>query len=223
MRRQILGLGVALSVFVFAGVTVAAFAGARASKSEARPEVLPHRSPPPLKESVSALSAPRRSEDVLPPAVESSARALVASAGPDVPRELLPGDLQLNESRLLLEHLGPRNVSFWAVPTASGNVCLLFDGGADGCADSFAYSPVLWSLFDPDRLGSGEPFTVYGIAPDDVNRIDVAVDGVLHRTLLKNNAFYYRLPDARALPQRIVVSFADGTSETISLPDYSKL
>jgi hypothetical protein len=223
MRRRTFGLGAVVSLFVLAGVTIAAFAGTRASTSEARPKVVPHRSPAPLKETVSALSAPRRNVDVLPPVVESAARALVADAGPDVPRELLPGDLQLDESRLLLDHLGPRNASFWAVPTATGNVCLFFAGGDDGCADSFAYSPVLWSVFDPDRLGSGEPFTVYGIAPDDVNRIEVAVDGVLQRALLKNNAFYYRLPDAGALPQRIVVSFADGTSETISLPDYSKL
>jgi hypothetical protein len=176
-----------------------------------------------LKETVSALSAPHEAADVLPPTFVAAVRELALSAGPNVPRELLPGEPLLNESRLLLADLGPQNARLYAVPTSTGKVCLVFSGGLTGCEESFANSPMSWSLFDPDRLGSGEPFTLYGMAPDDVNRVQVAVEGVLHRALLKNNAFYYRLSDARALPQKIVVSFVDGTSETISLPDYSKL
>ena len=222
MRRRTLGLGAAGLVLAL-GAGTALVSGTRASTSPARPGGVPHRSSAPLEETVSALSAPRRSVDVAPPTVESAARALSASAGPSIPRELLPGEPQLDRSRLLLAHLGPRDASFYAIPTSTGNVCLFFAGEADGCADSFAEMPVMWSLFDPDGLRVGEPFTLYGIAPDTVDGVEIAADGVLHRALLRDNAFYYRLEDTRALPQKIVVRFGDGTSETIDLPDYSKL
>ena len=225
MRRRTLGVGIAGSAVALVAATIASFAVTDTSSSNAQPVPTPHRSSASLKESVSALSAPRREDDALPPAFAAALRDTIASAGPDVPRELIPGEPRLNESRLLFADVGPHDARLYAVPTATGEVCLVFSGGLTGCADShsFAHQPVSWSLFDPDGLGSGEPFTLYGIAPDTVDGVEIAADGVLHRALLRNNAFYYRLADMRALPQKIVVRFGDGTSETIDLPDYSKL
>jgi hypothetical protein len=79
-----------------------------------------------------------------------------------------------------------------------------------------------WTSFDPDRIGSGEPVTVYGLVPNEVTHVDVVVAGKAQTALLENNAFYYRLTDPSDWPEAILARFDDGRVETITLPPPPK-
>lgn len=177
----------------------------------------------PLSESLRVFSGAREVTDSLPTRVASQLQSLIGSAPADLPARLRPGALRLDEGRLLLSALGPHNAALYAVPTSSGNVCLAFTGGPSGCEKGFTVSPIGFSSFDPDQLGAGEPYTVYGLVPNDVTRIEVVVAGKPQTALLKNNGFYYRLSDPATWPEAIDVTFSDGRAETITLAPPPKL
>jgi hypothetical protein len=171
---------------------------------------------------IPALATNRTKPPAIPEAVTAAYQRLGAAAAHAAPG-LRPGNFLFDEMRLLLSGLGPRNDALYIVPTSTGNLCIYFTALSPGCQDRFTDdAPVSLSVSDPDRLGSGEPFTIYGIYPVDVVNISVVVDGEPQAALMANNGFYYRLADPALIPDSILVAFDDGHVEPIDLPDYEK-
>jgi hypothetical protein len=187
------------------------------SNTTGQPEAVVAAPEKPLSESLRAFSSPRGVTDTVPAAVASELQSMLSSAPVELPARLRVGALRLDQGRRLLGGLGPHNAALYAVPTASGELCLAFTGGPSGCEEGFNISPISFSSFDPDGLGVGEPFTVYGLVPNEVTRIDVMVAGKAQAALLENNAFYYRLADPADWPEAINATFGGGRVETVTL------
>jgi hypothetical protein len=93
--------------------------------------------------------------------------------------------------------------------------------GPQGCeeADFGAARPGSWGLVDADGYRKGGPTSVYGLVPNNVDRVTVVDDhGAKTDARLANNAYYLELPNLIAMPKEIVLSFSDGGSATIAIP-----
>ena len=100
-------------------------------------------------------------------------------------------------------------------------MCLVITNGTQGCDEgrfTVAY-PASWGLADADGYRKGAPTKVYGLVPNNVDRVTV-VDDKGGRTAARvgNNAYYAELAEGAAMPTSIVLDYADGGSATIDLP-----
>ena len=163
------------------------------------------------------FSIPRNSADFLP---HRLARANF-NGGDGIPKELEPGRLLPKTSRLTTSALG---VTIYATATTLNAVCeqtvvVHEPGWAGGCLKSFDgfKGSIAPSVQDIDRIGSGHPPIVEGLAADNVVGIQVLVRGRLHRARLDRNAFVYVLKTASEWPTAVVVQLRDGTHVRVPL------
>lgn len=138
---------------------------------------------------------------------------LLEQGGPNVPSDWLPGAAQGNRARALLNTRG--RVVF-AFPTSKGRVCSGLSGFGAGCLAGFtADHPVSLTYGDP---AAGEPGIIWGMAPDSVKRVQVIVGGVPEDATMGENAYFYQGTASSREFAGLVVTFKDGSSQTISLP-----
>lgn len=149
---------------------------------------------------------------------------LLTSGDTGVPSEWLPGDARLERGRLLLSNVGTTGRDVYAFPTTRGRVCVVVSAFSAGCVHAFTREhPVDVSVGDPDQAGIGESVIVAGIAPNEVVKVVVLADDGAHRAQVRNNAFFYQLADNAVTVGAVnglVVGFRDGTSTTMTFPDF---
>ena len=107
--------------------------------------------------------------------------------------ESAPGAPLTERAVLLLRGVGREQDTIVAFPTARGRVC--FEIRAAGtCGHLDARSGVTFATLFTRSGGT----RVFGVAADDVTRVEVQVNGVLRDAILRNNGFHYQLPVATA-------------------------
>lgn len=183
-------------VVLLAAIAVAAVGVFRASASHIRSTRLPAQA------NMSALRDPATS--VLPNAVPAALANL--------PGDVAPG---AGAAHALLTK-GAYAAYAWAA--GNSRVCGQDTYGNGGCFTTFE-APFLWTVADPDKLGSGAPIYVTGFVPDNVTAMSIVVNGVSHPALVSHNAVYYELPDASLYPaavQAFRVRFADGSEQVMA-------
>lgn len=176
----------------------------------------------PLAQSLEAFSGQPGASDALPaPVAEEVTVALGPPEG--VQPALAPGKLQIADSRRLLANAGSARRSFYAIPTDAGKVCyVLTNGGPLGCSSAEEFqspAPLSFGQFDPDGLGEGEPFAIYGIIPNEVTAVEVLNSkGERAAAVMGRNAFYYEFLDGTRWASELVLIYENGASETIGVP-----
>ena len=210
-------LGFAAAIGALAALGAVAFARPHPATRPAKEAVVsvgvPSRAP------LAVLSRPRSAKDDLPAALVPSVATL--AGGPELPQEVQNGTVRITSSRLALADLGAKRISLYIVPTAKDRVCLVMANGPQGCTtvDFTAARPATWGMFDGDGYRTGAPTSVYGLVPNNVDRVTVVDDGGASTVAqLANNAYFLELPDPSALPKSIVLSFSDGGSATMEVP-----
>jgi hypothetical protein len=131
------------------------------------------------------------------------------------------GAPMLGEARRLRGNLGTNHVALFAAPTSGGVVCFLVDERTyvGSCASEFsrAQGNVAVALY----FGEGVPFTVAGLASDEVKGISVVVNGERRVASLENNVFFWQSDSAavtRDSLDGLRVVQADGTSIALATP-----
>lgn len=168
---------------------------------------------PPVARQMRAFAAPPLQPGALPANV---ATGLERMADPRT-----HGAPILGETRRLRGDLGANRVGLFAVPTTGGVVCFLVNENpyVGSCASEFsrAQGNVAVALY----FGGGVPFTVAGLASDEVTGVTVVVDGQPRAASLKNNVFFWQSDSAtvtRESLNELRVEQADGSSITIATP-----
>lgn len=214
-RPVALGTGLGFAVLAAVGSGLAA---AGVFSSGAAP------GPPPVSfESTSASQAmagalAQASATSIPSAVSDEAAALNTGAPAGTPD--MPGDVLVDQGRLLLSGLGPDNRSIYVFPTAKGGVCFVITGLSSGCKLAFPVGQP--ATIDGSVLyfpsDSGPPAELAGLAKDDVTGVQVVVDGTPHDAVFGNDAWYYRFPDNQTpatAATELIVTLKDGSSTTV--------
>lgn len=125
-----------------------------------------------------------------------------------------PGEPLLAKSKDLLIGVGARQDTLSAFPTSKGAVCYqILAAGTCGKLDS--PSGITFSILAIRDRGT----RLFGVASDEVVRVQVVVDGVARGALLRNNGFHYQLSDGSegSEVQRVISTFADGTTHSVSV------
>jgi hypothetical protein len=146
----------------------------------------------------------------------SSVRSEVALTTEDVAGiadALLPGAASTTSFRALMTGVGTEGRSIWAVVTAKGRVCSGLTGFTSGCIAAFS-SPEEHVTKTVGRATADTPVVVWGLAPDDVARVDVVVNGRVHAARMGRNAFYYELADVTLGDDAIEALLVTLTDET---------
>jgi|RhiMetdeSRZDD1v2_1073273.scaffolds.fasta_scaffold02148_29 hypothetical protein len=148
----------------------------------------------PAAESMSVFSEPQSSTDAALSASNQVRDEIAATTGqaPDAAEELLPGAETTGSLRALLTDLGAEGRSIWALVTAKGKVCAGLTNYTAGCIGKFT-SPLEHVTYTYGRPSVGEAVIVWGLAPDDVAKVEVLVDGAPYQAQLGRNAYYYSL------------------------------
>jgi hypothetical protein len=211
----VLGFAAAIGALLAVGtVAVARPHSSARAKAPARVDT-----PVPSRAPLAVLRRPRNASDDLPEALEEDAAGL--AGGPELAPAVRNGAVSLPSSRLALSDLGEKNASLYLVPTAKGRICLLLTNGPEGC-DTLPFTPARpanWGLFDTDGYRTGSPTGVYGIVPNNVDRVTVVDDrGTRTDARLANNAYYLELGNGAAMPKSIILRFTDGASATMEVP-----
>jgi hypothetical protein len=196
------------------GSAVAASEGSVYASSDSEVEI-------PAAANMSAFSQPQSSGDRALSA-SSDVREEVARATADAPgvdEELLPGAEESHSLRALMTNLGSEGRSIWAIVTSKGRVCAGLTGFSSGCVGKFT-SPEEHVSVTIGAPSASAPVIVWGLAPDDVARVDVVVAGRLKEAELGTNAFFYSLAnpdlDMNAV-QGLVVTLKDDSKPPIEI------
>jgi hypothetical protein len=127
----------------------------------------------------------------------------------------------MGEVRLLHDNLGATRVGLFAAPTERGAVCFLINERtySGTCASEFPseHGNLVISLY----WGEGVPFTVAGLASDDVRSVSVVVDGQAQRSVLRNNVFFWQSDSenvTRESLDEIRAEQSDGSTVTVNTP-----
>jgi hypothetical protein len=169
------------------GPAAAASGGVNSARSEEETSI-------PAAENMSVLSEPQSASDAALSASERVRDEIAATVGeaPGVAEELLPGAEATGSLRALLTDLGSEGRSIWALVTAKGKVCAGLTNYSAGCIGKFT-SPLEHVSYTYGRPFAGEAVIVWGLAPDDVTKVEVLVDGSPYEAQLGRNAFFYSL------------------------------
>jgi hypothetical protein len=179
----------------------------------------------------SALSASASGVDG-PPVTRIS-----AFAAPPVGRAVLPqnvrvgldglsnrkshGDVVLADARLLGHKLGINRVSVYAAPTTEGAVCVLFDERTYVATCASEFSSAQGNLISALYWGEGVPFTVAGLAADEVESVTVVLNGEARPASLSNNVFFWQSESAnvsRESLDQIRAEQINGSTITVDTP-----
>jgi hypothetical protein len=129
--------------------------------------------------------------------------------------DLYEGEWQTAGSRLLLDGLGSKRMSLYALPTTKGKACFVVRGAGGACASP--NEPISWGMLVPPEGVAGNPI-IAGLARDDVARIDLLVNGAREPATLGSNGFFYEAHDG-LFPSAIVITFENGSSSTVEVRD----
>jgi hypothetical protein len=161
--------------------------------------------------------------------VRSEIEATVGRAD-GVAERMLPGGERADSFRTLMTDVGYAHRSIWAITTSKGRVCAGLTDFTSGCISRFA-SPDEHVTITMGRPTIGAPLIVWGLAPDDVAKVDVVVNGTAQQARLGDNAYYFELAntklDDEAITALVVTLKADTTpieieiSPTPDPPDLS--
>jgi hypothetical protein len=134
-----------------------------------------------------------------------------------VPADMLPGGERANSLRALMTGLGAADRSIWAIATTKGRVCSGLTDFTSGCTARFSNE----ITFTVGRFTWSTPVIVWGLATDNVARVDVVVAGKAHAAQMGTNAFYYEMSDV-ALDddaiERLVVHYKDASQPPAEMP-----
>lgn len=215
----------AKSAFMFGiivGVGAVLSVGVLAFASEDRPSSRDASRGEPSHAPLAVFERGQTPRDAVPASVAATLRGLEGNA--DVVDELRPGQLVLERSRLLLADLDARGADLYAFPSEKGRICYALTAGPQGCVGRFSVEqPVSWSVFDHDGLGAGRPTAVFELTPNNIKGVDVGVGGTTRAARMANNAYFLEMSDGTALPDRLIVRFANGRSTTIDLSELRRL
>jgi hypothetical protein len=166
---------------------------------------------PPVARQMRAFAAPPLQPGALPATVPTGLQRMADPRVHGVPI--------LEETRRLRGDLGANHVGLFAAPTTGGVVCFLIDEETyvGSCASEFsrAQGNVAAALY----YGEGVPFTVAGLASDDVKAVSVVVSGRPQAASLENNVFFWQSDSAaidRDSLEELRVQQADGSSVTVA-------
>jgi hypothetical protein len=124
-----------------------------------------------------------------------------------------PGKPVIERATPLLTHVGRERDTLTAFPTTNGAVC--FEIKAAGtCGKLDTPTSFTWAI-----LSTRGSTRVFGVAADDVRRIEVDVDGVLHRALLRSNGYFYELDEglSESAIRSITSTSKDGATRKVEL------
>jgi hypothetical protein len=169
---------------------------------------------PPVARQMRAFAAPPLQPGALPANVVTGLQRMADPGTQGAP--------VLGEARRLRGDLGANRVGLFAVPTTGGVVCFLVNEKTyvGSCASEFsrAQGNVAVTLY----YGEGVPFTVAGLASDDVKAVSVVVGGQPRAASLENNVFFWQ-SDSPAITRdsldELRVEQADGSSVSIATPN----
>jgi hypothetical protein len=148
-----------------------------------------------------------------------AAAGLLGGEPADVPTELLPGNVDTTQARLLLSDVGKTHAQLFGIPTSKGGACWIVSDGPASCIQEFNdRTPIGFTIFDRDGLGGGDPVAVAGVTPDGVSGIEVVVGGQSNEAIVADNGFFYELANSAAYPEAVTVIYADGATRTIAIP-----
>jgi hypothetical protein len=118
-----------------------------------------------------------------------------------------------HKARLLLEDAGLEGESVVAAPTEDGRVWVsLAPSGTGSCGYPTSFGLVI----NGERRGSRH--LVYGLVADEVEGVDLELDGTERAARMGENCFAYGSESSREdMPLRLVLHLEDGSTETIAL------
>jgi hypothetical protein len=125
-----------------------------------------------------------------------------------------PGNPILSKSTDLLAGVGTKADTLSAFPTSRGAVCYqILAAGTCGKLDT--PSGITFSILSIRDRGT----RLFGVASDQVSRVQVVVDETTRDAILRKNGFYYQLPDGSdgSEVQRVISTLVDGSTYTVSV------
>jgi hypothetical protein len=135
---------------------------------------------------ISAADHPRRTQDVLDPAVVAQLRADEAPGGDQI------GTRDVTSARLVGSLPSGRHV--YVVTTSKGRLCVVVARLAESCGSPLTQTePVTFTVVDRDGPG-GEPAVAYGVARDGVKSVSFTVGGRRETVPVRANMFAYQGP-----------------------------
>jgi hypothetical protein len=152
--------------------------------------------PRPVKDLYGVFSRPANSRDR---ALENEVAAFAEGCG-----EAIPG-----QARVLIAGIGAEDLDLVAVPTSEGSVAYgLLPMGGGGCGRTTLRGLMLGGEISSDGV------RWYGLVPDDVESVEVVLDGVSHKGHIAHNGFVVEVKGASEKDTgRIVVHWRDGTTQ----------
>jgi hypothetical protein len=151
--------------------------------------------------------------------VANAASVLTNSSDAAVPEPFLPGQ-QSGGIHIALEHLGPGDRAIFFFRTSKGRVCSGLTGFSSGCLEGLPDTvPITATAADPDGDRVGDPALVWGVTTNDVESVDVIVNGVAHAAVTGRNTYFYELSDPSLLSSSITAVIAHlGNGAAVTTP-----
>jgi hypothetical protein len=215
-RRVVLTSAIGLLALIGLGTGLAA-AGVFSTGNTAAPPPVTFETTPAAEAMAGALE--KASATPIPTAVSDEASSLTSNAPSGQPD--LPGDVSVNEGRLLLSNLGPADRAIYLFPTAKGGICFVITGLSSGCKLAFPIGQpaTVDGSVEYYPSSSGPPTELAGLTKDGVTGVQVVVAGTPHDAVFGNDAWYYRFPDNQTpatAATDLIVTLQDGS--TVDVP-----
>jgi hypothetical protein len=127
------------------------------------------------------------------------------------------GQPLVGQAHDLIANIGTVHDTLSAFPTSNGDVC--FEVRAAGSCGNPNTDPsgagITWGILSIRSTGT----RVYGVASDEVAKVEVEIGSIDHPATLSDSGFYYQLPDGVAGDdvQQIVATWKDGSVHPVSV------
>ncbi len=168
---------------------------------------------PPVAKKMQAFTAPPIPEGAIPANVRAGLDRL-----PDPERH---GSFVASEVRLLRQGLGANRVGLYAAPTTAGVVCFIVSEQTYVGTCAAEFSQTQGDIVPALYFGEDVPFTVAGLASDDVKRVRVVTESETYVANLGKNAFFWQ-SDSDAVTRetllRLLVEQVDGSVIAVDTP-----
>jgi hypothetical protein len=117
------------------------------------------------------------------------------------------------DGRLVLAGLGGEQDMVFAAPTTNDHVCqyVLPNGGSNCGRPGPDGLTLAWTS------DGGNSVVVYGLVGDEIDSVEIVIDGEPRQATMGENAFGARVAAGSARLEAIVLHRRDGTSESIDL------
>jgi hypothetical protein len=217
LKNRVFWIGAFVPVAVMGGLLAyGASHGAHASgpESDASPPLVSVPTVP----AASSMSGLNSTQTVaLPSQFRNDAADIAAGSG--APSSQTVGTIDTSQAHLLLNDVGSSGASVYAVATSQSDVCIFVTSGNATCGSQFNdRAPVVW--VGSHSAATGAVSEIAGMAPDRVRSIALDEGSTSQRATLSNNAFYV---EPNAYPVAIVITYDDGTTQTLTLPSQQQL